>query len=140
MMVTAAMQKGLDRSELPNVPAMFRHVNDSVGSVVEGLPSVAQNAQPVMPVRDLLKLVGPLTLEALAGDLPPALATNGQAIRANRKSWVGITAQVAGNLLMTTSRVMPPAMCLTIAMESAIYASKLSANVSQKAPEPAVQA
>jgi len=31
-------------------------------------------------------------------------------------------------------------MCLTIAMESAIYASKLSANVSQKAPEPAVQA
>jgi hypothetical protein len=140
MMVTAAMQKGLDRSELPNVPAMFRHVNDSVGSVVEGLPSVAQNAQPVMPVRDLLKLVGPLTLEALAGDLPPALATNGQAIRANRKSWVGITAQVAGNLLMTTSRVMPPAMCLTIAMESAIYASKLSANVSPKAAEPAVQA
>ncbi len=140
MMVTAAMQKGLDRNALPDVPAMFRHVNDAFGSVVEGMPSVPQNAQPVMPVRDLLKLVGPLTLEALAGDLPPKLAINGQAIRASRKSWVGIGAQVAGNLLMTASRVMPPAMCLTVGMESAIYASKVSANTVQQTPEPAAQA
>lgn len=138
MMVTAALQKGLDRNDLPDVPAMFRHVNDSLGSVVEGFPSVAQNAQPVMPARDLLKLVGPMTLEALTGDLAPALVKAGQDVRVNRKSWVAITAQVAGNLLMTASRVMPPAMCLTIAMESAIYASKLSANAAPKAPEPTV--
>ncbi|MEQ1783648.1 MAG: hypothetical protein ABMA14_20010 [Hyphomonadaceae bacterium] len=140
MMVTAALQKGLDRSELPNVPAMFRHVNESIGSVIEGMPSVAQNAQPIMPVRDLLKLVGPMTLEALAGDLTPALLKTGQDVRVNRKSWVAITAQVAGNLLLTASRVMPPAMCLTIAMESAIYASKISANEAPKASEPTAQA
>lgn len=140
MLVTAALQKGLDRSELPNVPAMFRHVNDSFGSVIEGLPSVAQNAQPVLPVRDLLKLVGPTTLEALAGDLPPALVKAGQAVRVSRLSWVAVTAQVAGNLLLTASRVMPPAMCLTIAMESAIYASKLSANAAPAAIKAAPQA
>ena len=137
MLVTAALQKGLDRSELPNVPAMFRHVNASFESVVEGLPSVPQNAQPLVPVRDLLKLVGPLTLAALDGELQPGLALNGQDLRANRKSWVAITAQVAGNLLLTASRVMPPAMCLTIAMESAIYASKLHTNTVQTAPDAA---
>lgn len=140
MLVTAALQKGLDRSEIPNVPAMFRHVNASFESVVEGFPSVPQNAQPLVSVRDLLKLAGPLALEALSGQIEPTLATNGQELRANRRSWVAITAQAAGNLLMTASRVMPPAMCLTIAMESAIYASKMSANVSQKAPEPKPQA
>ena len=140
MLVTAALEKGLDRSELPNVPAMFRHVNDSFGSVVEGLPSVPQNAQPIMPVGDLMKRVGPLALEALSRELLPTLATNGQELRANRKSWVAITAQAAGNLLMTSSRVMPPAMCLTIAMESAIYASKLSASTVKKGAEAVTQA
>ncbi|MEQ1781900.1 MAG: hypothetical protein ABMA14_11105 [Hyphomonadaceae bacterium] len=140
MLVTAALKKGLEREALPNVPAMFRHVNESFDSVVEGMPSVPQNAQPLAPVHDLLKLVGPIVLTALAGDLPPALVVKGQDIRANRKSWVAITAQVAGNLLMTASRVMPPAMCLTIAMESAIYASKLSTNVVQQAPKPTAQA
>lgn len=140
MMVTAALEKGLDRRELPNVPAMFRHVNESLGSVVEGLPSVPQNAQPIMPVRDLLKRVGPMTLEALAGDLARALVKDGQDVRASRKSWVAITAQVAGNLLLTASRVMPPAMCLTIGMESAIYASKISANDAPKTAEATAQA
>lgn len=134
MMVTAALQKGLDPKDLPNVPAMFKHVNDSFGSVVEGFPSVPQNAQPVMSTPDLLKLVGPMALEALAGDIQ---ATPGQDIRANRKSWVAISAQMAGNLLMTATRVMPPAMCLTIAMESAIYASKMRVNAAAK---PAAQA
>jgi len=41
---------------------------------------------------------------------------------------------------MTSSRVMPPAMCLTIAMESAIYASKLSASTVKKGAEAVTQA
>lgn len=134
MMVTAALQKGLDRNDLPNVPAMFKHVNDSFGSVVEGFPSVPSNAQPAMSTPDLLRRVGPIAFQALAGEIQPVA---GQAARANRKSWVAIGAQMAGNLLMTASRVMPPALCLTIAMESAIYASKMRVNA---APKPAPQA
>jgi hypothetical protein len=134
MMVTAALQKGLDRKDLPNVPAMFRHVNESFGTAKEGLPSVPANAQPVMPVRDMLKLVGPVAFAALAGELKPTTAVGGEVLRANRKSWVAITAQVAGNMLLTTSRVMPPALGLTIAMESAIYASKMRANAAEQEP------
>lgn len=140
MLVTAALQKGLDRNDLPNVPAMFRHVNASFGSVVEGMPSVPQNAQPILPVRDLLKFAGPVAFTALGGGFKPPTGQDGQVHRADRRSWVAISAQVAGNLLMTASRVMPPAMCLTIAMESAIYASKLRPNANEKAPAPAAQA
>lgn len=130
MMVTAALEKGLKREEIPNVAVMFKHVNDSFGSVVEGMPSVPQNAQPAMSTPDLLKLVGPLALEALSGDVD---APAGQDIRANRKSWVAISAQMTGNLLMIATRVMPPALCLTVAMESAIYASKMRANAAATA-------
>lgn len=133
MMVTAALEKGLKREELPNVPAMFKHVNDSFGTVMEGMPSVPQNAQPAMSTQDLLKLVGPLALEALGGDIKAPL---GQDVRANRKSWVAISAQMTGNLLLTATRVMPPALCLTIAMESAIYASKMRANAGAKTAAP----
>jgi hypothetical protein len=112
MMVAAALSKGLDRKDLPNVPAMFRHVSESFNTPKEGLPSVEDKLQPVASTRDLLKLV--------------AISTAGGV--ANRKSWVAITAQAAANMLLSASRILPPTQCLTIAMESAIYASKMRAN------------
>jgi hypothetical protein len=126
MMVSAALTKGLDRKDLPNVPAMFRHVSDSFNTPKEGRPSVEDKLQPVASTRDLLKLVGPVAFAALAGEISPAISTAGGI--ANRKSWVAITAQAAANMLLSASRILPPAQCLTIAMESAIYASKMRAN------------
>jgi hypothetical protein len=132
MMVSAALSKGLTREELPNVPAMFRHVADSYGTPKEGRPSVEERAQPVASVRDLLALTGPVAFAALAGEIDTTTAN--VAGRANRKSWVGISAQAAANMLLNASKVLPPAMCLTIAMESAIYASKMRANAPVEAP------
>lgn len=141
MMVSAALTKGLDRKDLPNVPEMFKHVSEAFGTPKEGRPSTPDNAQPVMPVRDLLRLVGPVSFAALAGEMQPTGAVGGEPIRSNRKSWVAITAQAAGNLLLTATKIMPPALCLSIAMESAIYASKLRANAKEPDEvEPAPQA
>lgn len=131
MMVSAALSKGMAREQLPNVPDMFKHVSESFGTDKEGRPSVPPNAQPMIPVRELLRLVGPPAIGALAGDIKIAAPIAGQQMRANRKSWVAITAQAAGNMLLTASKVMPPELCLTIAMESAIYASKLRANAQE---------
>lgn len=126
MMVSAALSKGLDRKDLPNVPAMFKHVSDSFNTPKEGRPSVGENLQPVASVRDLLKLVGPVAFAALAGEITPAITQ--QTGLASRKSWVAITAQAAANMLLRSSSILPPAQALTIAMESAIYASKMRAN------------
>ena len=126
MVVSAALSKGMSKSAMPNVPAMFRHVSDSFNTPKEGRPSVEDKLQPVAPVRDLLKLVGPVAFAALAGEISPAITA--QAGVANRKSWVAITAQAAANMVLAGSRIMPPEKCLVIAMESAIYASKMRAN------------
>ena len=135
MMVSAALSRGLDRSKLPNVPNMFKHVSESFGTDREGFPSVADNAKPALPVRDLLKLVGPVAFAALAGEIDRTLAN--AAGRANRKSWVAITAQSAANTLLYASRVLPLETCLTIGMESAIYASKMRANAPYEEAKPA---
>lgn len=135
MMVSAALSKGLKPEQIPNVPAMFKHVSESFGTDKEGRPSVAENAQPMLPVRELLKVVGPISFAALAGELDkPKTAEIG---RANRKSWVAITAQAAGNMLLNASRIMPPELCLSVAMESAIYASKMRANAPEQEAKPA---
>lgn len=131
MMVSAALARGMTREQLPNVPDMFKHVSESFGTDNEGRPSVPPNAQPMIAVRDLMRLVGPPAIGALAGDVQTAVPIAGQQVRANRKSWVAITAQAAANMLLTASKVMPPELCLTIAMESAIYASKLRANAQE---------
>jgi hypothetical protein len=131
MMVTAALSKGMTREQMPNVPDMFKHVSESFGTQKEGRPSTPPNAQPMIPVRELLRLVGPASIAALAGDVRSAGLAVDQPLRANRKSWVAITAQAAANMLLTASKVMPPELCLTIAMESAIYASKLRANAQE---------
>jgi hypothetical protein len=119
MMVSAALSKGLDRKNLPNVPAMFKHVSDSFNTPREGRPSVEEKLQPVASVRDLLKLVGPVAFAALAGESSPAITA--QAGLAN-------PARAAANVLLRSSSILPPAQALSIAMESAIYASKMRAN------------
>jgi hypothetical protein len=132
MMVSAALQRGLDRNAMPNVPNMFKHVSESYGTPREGRPSVEEKLQPVASVRDLLGLVGPVSFAALAGEIDPTITTSSG--RANRKSWVAISAQAAANMLLNTSRILPPAAALTIAMESAIYASKMNANAPIEQP------
>lgn len=136
MMVSAALASGLDRKDLPNVPAMFKFVTEAYGTEKEGFCSVPENAQPVMQVRDLLRLVGPVSFAALSGEIKPTPEVEGTPLRANRKSWVAISAQAAAHLLMTAAKGMPPALCLTIAMESAIYASKLRANAHEPETAP----
>jgi hypothetical protein len=130
MMVSAALQQGLERKDLPSVPDMFRHVSESFGTPMEGRPSVETKVQPIMPVRELLRLVGPVSFAALAGEIDPVTAKAAGAC--DRKSWVAISAQAAANMMLNAARIMPPKLALSIAMESAIYASKLRARVSEQ--------
>ena len=57
-----------------------------------------------------------------------AAEVGGQRERAGRRHRLAITAQAAANMLLSSSQILPPAQCLAIAMESAIYASKMRAN------------
>jgi hypothetical protein len=123
MLCTAAIQKGLDYKELPAPKDMFTHVSTTLGTLKEGRPSTPDNAQPIASVRDLLKLVGPGSFGALAGEHQPGMTAS--VGKADRTVWVAITAQAAGNMLLQAAKIMPPKLGLTIAMESAIYASKL---------------
>jgi hypothetical protein len=122
-LVAGALAKGLDASAIPDVDAMFRHVTSSLGSEREGFPSTPAAHQPLMPARDLLKIVAPVSLACLTGEIDAITDKNN--FRAFEPSWVAVTAQMAANQLMAATQALAPGLCITIAMESAIYASKL---------------
>ncbi len=122
-LVAAALSKGMSQDAIPDINGLFRHVTASLGSEREGLPSTPADHQPLMPVRDLLKRVMPVAFACLTGEIDPITRKNG--FRADEPSWVAITAQLAGAQLAGATQVLAPQTCITIAMESAIYASKL---------------
>jgi hypothetical protein len=136
-LVAGALSTGMSDHAIPDINEMFRHVTASLGTDREGFPSTPANHQPLMPVRDLLKLVAPVSFACLTGEIDPITDKNN--FRAHEPSWVAITAQLAGNQLVAATQVLKPELCITIAMESAIYASKLRGD-DALTPKPQVQA
>jgi hypothetical protein len=117
----AASHVGMLMSRIPNVDDMFRHVAKSLGGPSEGLPSTGPEHQPLVPARQLLALAWPLVTQVF------------EAVDSQRHwgpvplKWRGaVAAYVTARPILDVRDVLDPAIALTILMESAIYASKLT--------------
>ncbi len=117
-----AVAAGLAAAQLPDLSAMFAHVSRVLGGENEGLPSVPQ--RPHLPARELLKGVWPVAKMCFTGSLPGS-EVGARFGPVSRRFWPAIAAHAAGSLIREVGPVLDPASALVIAMESAIYASKL---------------
>jgi len=119
-----AVSAGLAPERLPSWENMFRHVSSVLGGPLEGRPSTGDKHQPAAPVRQLLAIFWPHVdtffkadfdeIHRRFGPVPP-------------KWWSAIAAfAVGGKPIVQVKDVLDPSIALTILMESAIYASKVT--------------
>ena len=103
---------------------MFRHVAGSLGGSLEGRPSTGSEHQPAVPARQLLALFWP---HAWSGCSQPTSTTLHRRFGpVPHKSWCAVAAYTTARPIIDVKDVLDPAISLTILMESAIYASKLT--------------
>lgn len=118
-----AVAAGLDRSQLPDVEPMFAHVASTIGGEKEGTTSL-ENCQFQLPAKALLKSVWPLALQCFNSEL------SGKVIQPRlvvSQRWrPAIAARAANKMIRDVAGVLSPLAALTIVMEIAIYASKLT--------------
>lgn len=120
---SAAVSAGLPMARVPSWQDMFGHVAGSLGGPLEGRPSTGPNHQPAVPARQLLALFWPHALSFLKGDFDDFHKRFGPV---PLKSWCAIAAYATARPIIDVKDVLDPAISLTILMESAIYASKLT--------------
>jgi hypothetical protein len=101
---------------------MFKHVASTIGGPNEGKTSVPAQHQPHLPARDLLKAVWPLAIMCFSGKFPGA---SREFPAAPVAWWSAIAAQASNRPVRDVKDVLPPAIALTLLMETAIYCSKL---------------
>lgn len=119
----AALSASLPLSRLPHVEAMFGHVASNLGGPMEGLPSTGTKHQPVAPVRDLLPRFWPQVVRLFKADFDETHRRFGPV----PPTWWGpVAAFAASRSVHDVKHVLEPAIAITILMESAIYASKLT--------------
>lgn len=119
----AAVHVGLPISRLPGLDGMFRHVAESLGGPLEGRPSTGLDHQPIVAVRQLLALYWPHVMRLLAADFDELHRQFGPV---PPTWWCAVTAYATARPIVDVKDVLDPAIALTILMESAIYASKLT--------------
>jgi hypothetical protein len=119
----AVLSTGVPVSRLPNLGDRFGHVAKSLGGPLEGRPSTGPGHQPAVPVRQLLALYWPHVLRFFKGDFDEFHKRWGPV---PRKSWCAIAAYTTARPILDVKDVLDPVMALTIMIESAIYASKLT--------------
>ncbi len=132
----AAITAGLDPNGLPPIPPMFEHVGKTLGGPREGLPSI-EGVEFQLPPKELLKLVWPLALMCFNGEIS-GKAMN-PPISVNQRWRPIIAALAASRMIRETAHVIAPHRALTIVMETAIYASKLTP-LMVEAPAPQLRA
>ena len=124
-----AIAAGLNASELPKLENMFKHVSQTLGGELEGLPSLS-NHRPQAPARELLPQFWPLAMMCFNGELSGTVAKSG----AVSQRWRPIIAAYAANtFIRKVQSVLGPANAIVIVMETAIYTSKLDPAVIEKA-------
>jgi hypothetical protein len=119
----AAVSVGLPASRVPGFEDMFRHVSQSLGGPLEGRPSTGPDHQPSVPVRELLALVWPQAARLFAADFDDLHRRFGPVPVA---WWGAVAAYATARPIIDVKDVLEPSIALTILMESAIYASKLT--------------
>ena len=117
-----AVSAGLQMQQLPKVEAMFGHVASTIGGPNEGKSSVPAQHQAHVPARELLKAVWPLAVMCFSGKFPGANRDYGEVPVV---WWSAIAAQASSRPVCNVRDVLPPAIALTLLMETAIYCSKL---------------
>jgi hypothetical protein len=120
---SAAVSAGLPMSRIPGTDDMFRHVADSLGGPLEGRPSTGPDHQPIVPARQLLALHWPHVERLFNADFDDTHRRFGPV---PPKWWCAVAAYATARPVIEVKDVLDPAISLTILMESAIYASKLT--------------
>jgi hypothetical protein len=116
-----AISRGAREAELPDLTAMFAHVSNSMLTEREGWPSTPPDRQPLLNAREALRVAGPLAVQCL--NLKPGPGQEGEP--AQPTSWVKVTAQAAAAVLSQSADRIAPAQAAQLAMEAAIYTSRL---------------
>lgn len=119
----AAVSAGLPAQHVPNLDDMFRHVAKSLGSPLEGLPSTSPDHRPVVPVRQLLASIWPHVAALFSADFDDLHRRFGPV---PPRWWGAVAAYATARPIIDVANVLHPSIALTILMESAIYASKLT--------------
>ena len=116
-----AVAVGLSASDMPKLEDLFKHVSQTLGTELEGLPSLPDN-RPRAPARELLRRSWPLAIMCFKGELSGAAAKSGVV----SQYWRPVIAAYAANtFIRQVQSVLAPAKALIIVIETAIYASKL---------------
>jgi hypothetical protein len=118
-----AIAHGETEATLPGIEQMFAHVARTLGSEREGFPSVSADHQPQLSAREAMRVVGPLAVQCFSGRISET--TDRMGFRCAQTSWVAVAAQAAATFLAQASSVLAPRISAQIAMESAIYMSKM---------------
>jgi hypothetical protein len=118
-----AMRAGLPLAQVPNTDDMFRFVADNLGGPQEGCFSTGKQHQPLVPVRELLALCWPPAERLLKADFDEVQRRFGPV---PVKWWGAVAAYATSRPILDVRDVLKPAIALTILMEAAIYASKLT--------------
>lgn len=106
----------------PDVAEMFKHVSATLGTPGEGTPSTPEGHRPAARVDELLKRALPLVLFVFTREQPHKPPP---AARLRQSSWSAVAAWSAAAIVNQVIRVTPPTIAATVAIESAIYASKI---------------
>jgi hypothetical protein len=118
-----AIAAGLHPSQLPDPDRLFANIVDTLGGKHEGTPRVPQPHLPQLPVKQLLVQIWPIAMMCFVGRFPDEPREFGAA---SIKFWPAIAAHVASILIRQTRSAVDPRTSLSIVMESAIFASKLT--------------
>ncbi len=125
LLVGTALTCGMDKSELPELKALFANVSKQIGTEIEGFTSVDERHRPKASGLALLKATWPVAQMCLTGRFAGSDREFGET---DRLHWAALTALSAAAILKKTKDFVAPATCLTIMMESAIYGSKVDPN------------
>jgi hypothetical protein len=117
------MSLGVPLTRLPGTDEMFAHVSQSLGGPLEGRPSTGPACQPMVPVRQLLAFCWPHVARLFEADFDDTHRRFGPV---PPNWWCAVAASATSRPIIDVKDVLDPAIALTILMESAIYASKLT--------------
>lgn len=125
LLAGSAIAAGAAPEALPPPEKLFEHVASAIGKPGEGFPDLPDN-RPMLSYGELLKRVWPMAHSCLTGDISDICRKNGFAARPS--SWAAVTAYMAADAVVEVAGVLAPPLAHHIALEGAIYGSKVLVN------------